>query len=258
MSSKKGNQQINIQLFDNNRAALYEDRKLEYNFNTVPFKWHLNNALRLIPDDSKLIDIGCGTGELIRNIAKNKKGNFLGVDLSESMINTAKSKSSQINDINFDVMSSLHLKLEDNTFDFALMRGALHHFPDPQKAIDEAFRILKNSGQMHILDILSYEDSETDEFFNKTNAIRQPANFRFYSKSKLNELCKNAGFTNIKIIENVISMELDKWLNTYQETEKVKNLFLNSSEKIENAFNLREENEILLVDFVSFYLIALK
>jgi len=258
MSSKKDNKQINIQLFDNKRASSYEDRKLEYNFNTVPFEWHLANSLKFISNNSKVIDIGCGTGELIRNIAKNKTGKFIGVDLSESMIDIAKSNTPNIQNIQFDAMSSLDLKIENNEFDFALMRGALHHFSNPQKAIGEAFRILKKNGQLHILDILSYEDSEIDIFFNKTNVLRQPANFQFYPKSKLVEFCKNAGFNQIELFEHIITMDLDKWLNTYNETEKVRNLFLNSSEKIKKAFNLREENRIFLIDFVSFYLVAKK
>ena len=98
--------------------------------------------MKLITNNSKVIDIGCETGELIRNIAENKTGKFLSIDLSASMINIAKSKSSKIHNINFQVMSSLNLKLNNNTLDFALMRGAFHHFPNPQKAIKEAFRIL--------------------------------------------------------------------------------------------------------------------
>lgn len=258
MSSKKDNQQINIKLFGNKCAACYEDRMMQYNFNTVPFERHLNEALKLIPNNSKVVDIGCGTGELIRKIAKNKKGIFLGVDLSAPMIKIAKSKSMGIANLNFDIMNALNLELETNSFDFALMRGSLHHLPQPVKAIEEAFRILKNKGQLHILDVLSYEDSAIDKFFNITNTMRQPANYRFYSKSKLHEFCKKAGFNRVKILEHVITMELDKWLKTYNRYETVKNLFLNSSMKIKQAFNLREENDIYLIDFISFYLIASK
>jgi ubiquinone/menaquinone biosynthesis C-methylase UbiE len=250
--------ETNKKLFSEKRAEKYEDRKLEYNFNTVPFKWHLTKAFSSIKDGLEILDIGCGTGELLRKIAQQKKGKFLGVDLSPSMIERAKDKAKDIENLSFDVMSSLHLRIKDKSFDIAIMRGALHHFPDPLKSINEAFRILKEKGELHILDILSYEEKEIDEFFNKASVLWQPANFRFYAKSKLNEFCKKAGFKKPRIFEHKITMELEKWLKTYQNYDKVKSLFLNCSKNIKKAFNLRLENGEYLIDFNSFYLIAKK
>lgn len=258
MNFKKSNEQTNIKLFDNKRANNYENRKMEYNFNTVPFEWHISIALKLIKNDLKIVDIGCGTGELIRALALEKKNEFMGVDLSKSMIKVAKNNSKSFENLSFDTMSATDLKIEDKTFDIALTRGALHHFPNPLKAIQEIYRTLKDEGELHILDILSYEDSEVDELFNKTNVLRQPANFKFYSKSKLDEFCNEAGFKKNKIYKHKITIELDKWLKTYNEYEKVKNLFLNSSNNIKSAFNIREERGVFLIDFISFYLIASK
>jgi len=258
MAQELGSIETNKKLFSDKRAKRYENRKLEYNFNTVPFEWHFLKALSSINDGLEVIDIGCGTGELIRKIAQQKQGQFLGVDLSQSMIKSAKDKSKDISNLSFDVMSSLDLKIKDKSFDVAIMRGSLHHFPDPLKSIKEAFRILKDKGELHILDILSYEEKEIDKIFNKTNVLRQPANHKFYAKSKLNKFCKNAGFKEIKIFEHKITMELEKWLKTYQNYDEVKSFFLNSSEKIKKAFNLRSDNAKYLLDFKSFYLIAKK
>lgn len=147
---------INKSLFDNARAITYEDRAVEYNFNTVPFEWHLEKAKQLIPEGVKVIDIGCGTGELIRNLSKHVNSHFLGVDLSGHMIAQAKKEAKETKNITFDVMSALDLKIADEAYDIAIMRGALHHFHNPERSLSEAFRVLKENGQLHILDILSY------------------------------------------------------------------------------------------------------
>ena len=39
------------------------------------------------------------------------------------------------------------LPFEDNTFDFISSSGVLHHTPDMQKAVNEAWRVLKPGGE---------------------------------------------------------------------------------------------------------------
>ena len=47
--------------------------------------------------------------------------------------------------------------LKDKSVDLALLSQALHHASRPQKAVEEAYRILKPGGQVIILDLLSFK-----------------------------------------------------------------------------------------------------
>jgi ubiquinone/menaquinone biosynthesis C-methylase UbiE len=49
------------------------------------------------------------------------------------------------------VADAENLPYKDNYFDFIYSWGVLHHTPDTQKAIDEAFRVLKSGGEICVM-----------------------------------------------------------------------------------------------------------
>lgn len=78
----------------------------------------------------KVIDIACGTGAQVFEIAENAL-NVAGIDLSESMIQYAKktSKIKNIKNAEFFVCDAANLSvLQENSFDVAIMTLALHQF----------------------------------------------------------------------------------------------------------------------------------
>lgn len=92
----------------------------------------------------KLLDIGCGTGWLIANLAKEHNAQFDGIDISENMLEQAKSKN--ISNATFELGQSDSLPYADETFDIVTCVQSFHHYPDPEKAMREVFRVLKKDG----------------------------------------------------------------------------------------------------------------
>jgi len=95
-----------------------------------------------IPDltNKTVISIGCGSGidtEWLRNKGASKA---VGIDISEKLIDIAKSKYPKCD---FKVMDMEHLEFEDNSFDFAYSSLAIHYVSDWNKALSEAYRVLK-------------------------------------------------------------------------------------------------------------------
>lgn len=84
-----------------------------------------------IKPNGKILDIACGTGTQLFEIAKN--ASFVtGVDLSESMVNYATRTSRKRNILNasFFVCDATELSIfKEKRFDVALMTLALHQFP---------------------------------------------------------------------------------------------------------------------------------
>ena len=80
-----------------------------------------------------VIDIACGTGAQVFELCEIAS-KIVGIDLSESMINRAKStgKKRSISNIDFFVCDATDLWMfEENSFDVAIMSLALHQFqPD--------------------------------------------------------------------------------------------------------------------------------
>ncbi|MBP3831992.1 MAG: class I SAM-dependent methyltransferase [Clostridia bacterium] len=92
----------------------------------------------------KLLDIGCGTGYLIDMLAKNYEAEFTGLDLSPEMVKQANNKN--IKNAKFVEGRSDEIPFEDNTFNIVTCSQSFHHYPDTDKAMQEARRVLKPGG----------------------------------------------------------------------------------------------------------------
>ena len=51
-------------------------------------------------------------------------------------------------------------QINDNQIDLAIFSQTLHHVNDPQKAINESYRILSPRGKVIILDLLKHDQEE--------------------------------------------------------------------------------------------------
>ncbi len=100
----------------------------------------------------KILDVGCGTGELAHSLAEDfKAAKVHGIDLSETMIEKARAKEFKEN-IDFRVGDVEQLPYEDNTFDVITCSHSFHHYPNKEKAMAEMYRVLKPNGRLMIID----------------------------------------------------------------------------------------------------------
>ena len=91
-----------------------------------------------------LLDVGCGTGFLLELLTAQKTARYCGLDLSQEMIRVAEKK--QIPGASYYVGSSEDLPFEDESFDVVTCSQSFHHYPHPEKAMAEAWRVLKPGG----------------------------------------------------------------------------------------------------------------
>ncbi len=102
----------------------------------------------------ELLDIGCGTGELLKELEhKNKDHNLTlkGIDLSAKMIAIARKKLPP--SIQLAQQNVVALQEKDNTYDYVISTEAFHHYPNQQKALQEIARVAKPGGKIIIVDI---------------------------------------------------------------------------------------------------------
>ena len=121
----------------------------------------LIKELKTIPTGyKKYIEVGCGQGAdsfyICSNLSKDAK--YIGIDYSIVSLKRAASFISEAKKLfNLEVIPEfLHedassLKFSNEEFDFVYSNGVLHHTPNPQKCINEIYRILKKGGQAKIL-----------------------------------------------------------------------------------------------------------
>lgn len=98
-----------------------------------------------------VLDISCGTGIVSFEAARQVgvSGEVLGTDISDKMVasSTHTAAAQKIKNISFKQMDAETLMLEDEEFDVALNALGLMYYPDPQKALQEMYRVLKRGGR---------------------------------------------------------------------------------------------------------------
>lgn len=148
MSFDKSPQKIQIMFniianrydFLNNLMSLSTQRYIKYK--------SIKN-LNIKPHD-KIIDLCCGTGDLSIIIKQiEPQADVTGIDFSDKMLEVAKQKSQNIQYLQGDVTA---LPYPDNTFDCAVMGFGLRNIQNAEKAVEEAYRILKPGGCFMHLD----------------------------------------------------------------------------------------------------------
>jgi ubiquinone/menaquinone biosynthesis C-methylase UbiE len=100
-----------------------------------------------------IVDLGSGTGYLSIEIAKRAPGTRVyGIDLSRQMVKIAKRHAMGIENVQFEFGDVADLTFENDSVDFIVSTGSLHHWKRPAKVFDECYRVLKNGKEAWIYD----------------------------------------------------------------------------------------------------------
>ena len=99
--------------------------------------------------NQKLIDVGCGTGDIAKLYLKNnfEDKNITCVDPNHGMIQKGKDKLKKFTNLNWVVAPAEKLPFSDNFFDFYTISFALRNTKNLDKALTEAYRVLKPGGR---------------------------------------------------------------------------------------------------------------
>lgn len=138
----------------NNTEEFFDDFSKEYEkkaknqYFTKNLKWIINSIDDF--NNKTIIDIGCGTGNLLSIIdSLSNKCDLHGFDISSKMLDKSRKK---VPNASFRQGNVNQLPYEDNTFDLLLNSASFHHYEDRKLALKEMKRILKPGGKLVILD----------------------------------------------------------------------------------------------------------
>ena len=118
-----------------------------------------------LPKNSRVLDLGTGPGTLPILIAERfSDAHVIGIDLSEKMIEIAtknKKNSNADERIEFRIMNAAKLEFDNNSFDFIISTGSMHHWREPVAIINEIYRCLKPNCEARIYD--GYAEATDDD-----------------------------------------------------------------------------------------------
>lgn len=114
------------------------------------YRDHLNTPafFSILPAINNLsgIDIGCGEGHNTRMLAQ-KNAKLKAIDIAENFIQKAiEAEKENPLGIEYIVARATELPFENNQFDFATSIMCFMDIPNPEKALEEAYRVLKPAG----------------------------------------------------------------------------------------------------------------
>jgi ubiquinone/menaquinone biosynthesis C-methylase UbiE len=124
------------------------DEYLQYHSPWISELVKLGNKelLRMLEPNSSVLDIGCGTGHLFSDI-QTRTDSVCGCDISFPSIELA-NKTTQV--ALLVVCDAENLPFHDKSFRNVILKGALHHFPDISRSMEEINRVLVPDGSLII------------------------------------------------------------------------------------------------------------
>ena len=94
--------------------------------------------------NKEVLELATGPGLLAKHVAYAAK-RMVATDYSEGMIREAQ-KGKCVDNLIFEVADATDLPYENHSFDVVLIANALHVMPEPEKALKEIERVLKEDG----------------------------------------------------------------------------------------------------------------
>jgi ubiquinone/menaquinone biosynthesis C-methylase UbiE len=134
----------------NDRAAHYETDWLGRAFHLPVQRATLDIAARRMPSPRAILDVGCGTGSLLRMAADRfPAATRTGIDPAERMIEVAANADPAAR---FVVAPAERLPFDDDTFDLVISTNSFHNWPDQPAGIIEIGRVLAPGGMLVLVD----------------------------------------------------------------------------------------------------------
>ena len=112
----------------------------------------------------KLIDVACGTGDVGKLFldSTNKEAEITCVDPNRGMIGQGKQKLSNYKNIKCVISPAEKLPIADNSFDYYTISFGLRNTKNLNKAISEAYRVLKPGGRYLCLEFSKIQNANLD------------------------------------------------------------------------------------------------
>ncbi|HEY1239463.1 MAG TPA: metalloregulator ArsR/SmtB family transcription factor [Bryobacteraceae bacterium] len=146
--------------------------------------------LKLMPP-LVIADLGAGEGTISQMMAQKAK-RVIAIDNSEKMVEFGSelAKKHGIDNLEYRLGELEDVPIRSGTVDLAFLSQALHHARHPERAVAEAWRILKPGGRIAILDLNRHHFEQAREMYADL--------WLGFTEIEIEKFVKGAGFRNVE------------------------------------------------------------
>jgi ArsR family transcriptional regulator len=146
--------------------------------------------LRLMPP-MVIADLGAGEGTFSQLLALRAK-QVIAIDNSEKMVEFGGNlaRTHRLRNLEYRLGDLESVPIADGTVDVAFFSQSLHHALHPDKAVEEAFRIVRPGGRIAILDLLRHQFEEAREMYADV--------WLGFTELELRKFLQKSGFRNVQ------------------------------------------------------------
>lgn len=174
--------------------------------------------------DWVVLDIATGGGHVAKSLAPFVSQVFAADLTKEMLANTARHLES-LKNIWYVLADAEALPFLDKYFDAITCRIAPHHFPNPEKFISEAGRVLKPGGHFLMIDNISPEEKELACFMNTVEKLRDESHCRCLSTGEWRKLFAASGLHETNSKSRKKTFEFKSWVRrTAGSDEQIKSV----------------------------------
>lgn len=130
-------------------ARVYDLVWARYMEQTLPVA---QRTAKVAPGD-RVLDLACGTGELLHRLAQNVPGAELrGIDISSEMVDRARRKLATASRARVQQADAHDLPFADSSFDVVVCASTFHYFTHPRAVLAEVSRVCRSGGRLVLVD----------------------------------------------------------------------------------------------------------
>ncbi|GLR25991.1 class I SAM-dependent methyltransferase [Limnobacter litoralis] len=197
------------------------------------------------------LDLGCGAG----HVAFAMAGAGLSVsalDPSEGMLEVVKQTAEQRGYARFSTHlgQAENLPFDDGSFEWVISRFSAHHWNNVPKGMQEASRVLKDGGEIWIVDAMADENPLYDTTLQTVEMLRDPSHVRNYRQSEWTTMLNAAGFQVVDSTAWTLRMEFASWTTRMNTPElrcrAIECVWARSSEEVRQHFDVLADGSFLL------------
>jgi ubiquinone/menaquinone biosynthesis C-methylase UbiE len=163
--------------------------------------WRLLHDCRRLPDNARILDVGCGDGFHLSLLAKSGKKNWSleGVDINKHAIDAATRKGLRVYRGRVE-----EVDLPEESYDLIFMIMTIEHLERPDRTLYSIKRLLKKGGRLVI--VTDNTNSVDFTFFKEHywGGYHFPRHWNLFNRHSLQKLAEKTGF-EVMSLKTIIS-----------------------------------------------------